>query len=293
MSSHLQPVTITTAMKALKIEKTVRGMKKLRESLKETVGFVPTMGYLHDGHLSLVRQAKKENDHVVVSIFVNPTQFGPKEDFNTYPRSIKEDITLLQKASTDVVFLPDVSDLYPKGFETYVSLKNLSSKLEGEIRPGHFTGVATIVTMLFNIIQPTRAYFGQKDAQQVLVIKKMVENLHVPVDIMVGKTIREPDGLAMSSRNVFLSPTQRKQASILFKALLLANQLFESGENQSETIKEEMTRLINSTTGKIDYISIADTETLEELNTIKKSALVSLAVRFGKTRLIDNITLKK
>ena len=271
---------------------TIPDMTYLRSNLKAPVGFVPTMGYLHEGHMSLVRKARAENKSVVVSIYVNPTQFGPKEDLSKYPRNLDRDLAMLEKEGTDVVFFPSDKEMYPAGYDTWVTMDNLTKPLEGDSRPTHFCGVTTIVTKLFNIVRPANAYFGQKDAQQALVIKKMVADLNMNLVVMVCPTIREPDGLAMSSRNVYLNPEQRKTAPILYKSLLLAEDMFAIGERNAAVILEQMTTVIQKEPlAKIDYISISDTETLAGLKTIEKSALVSMAVRFGKTRLIDNIIL--
>lgn len=275
----------------IKTIKSISGMKKYRNTLKGAVGFIPTMGYLHAGHLSLVKQAKKENDHVIVSIFVNPKQFGPKEDFQSYPRNTKRDIKLLKSVGTDILFLPEAAEIYPNGYMTYVNVLDITTRLEGKVRPGHFEGVATVLTKLFNIIHPTKAYFGQKDAQQVAVVRKLIVDLNIPVKVIVSQTVREPDGLAMSSRNVFLTPSERKEARVLSQSLFLARDLYKKGERKAKKINSEMEKLIKKTSGKIDYISIADKETLKELEKIENGALVSLAVRFGKTRLIDNIVL--
>ena len=272
--------------------KTIPDMPYLRLNLKEPVGLVPTMGYLHEGHMSLVRKARAENKSVVVSIYVNPTQFSPQEDLSTYPRDLERDLAMLDKEGTDAVFFPADKEMYPAGYDTWVTVENLTKPLEGDSRPTHFRGVTTIVNKLFNIVRPTNAYFGQKDAQQALVIKKMAADLNVNLKVVVCSTVREPDGLAMSSRNVYLSPEQQKAAPVLYKSLLLAKDLFASGERNAAAILEQMTALIQKEPlAKIDYISISDTETLAELKTIKKSALVSMAVRFGNTRLIDNIIL--
>lgn len=276
----------------MKIVKNIAEFKKIRANVHETIGFVPTMGFLHDGHLSLVKQAKADNSQAVVSIFVNPKQFEPHEDFQKYPRDTERDLKLLESVQTDIVFLPTVEELYPEEFETYVSLTTISKKLEGAVRPSHFAGVATILTKLFHIVQPTRSYFGQKDAQQVAVVKKMVSDLNFPTEILVGATIREKDGLAMSSRNVYLSEAQRKEASILYQSLILAQEMVKEGKKNSETIKTAMKQLIETTSGKIDYISIADTQTLDEIDTLSNNALISLAVRFGNTRLIDNVIIE-
>ena len=272
--------------------KTIPDMTYLRSNLKEPVGFVPTMGYLHEGHMSLVRKAKAENKSVVVSIYVNPTQFGPKEDLSKYPRNLDRDLAMLDKEGTDAVFFPNDKEMYPAGYDTWVIVDNLTKPLEGDSRPTHFRGVTTIVTKLFNIVRPTKAYFGQKDAQQALVIKKMAIDLNMNLDVVVRPTLREPDGLAMSSRNVYLNPEQRKEAPVLYKSLLLAKDMFAIGERNAAAILEQMTVMIQKESlAQIDYISIANTETLAELKTIEKSALVSMAVRFGNTRLIDNIML--
>jgi pantoate--beta-alanine ligase len=271
---------------------TIPDMAYLRNNLKEPVGFVPTMGFLHEGHMSLVKKARSENKTVVVSIYVNPTQFGPKEDLSKYPRDLPRDLAMLEKEGADVVFFPSDKEMYPDGYDTWVTVENLTKPLEGDARPTHFRGVTTIVNKLFNIVRPTSAYFGQKDAQQVLVIKKMATDLNMNLKVVVCPTIREPDGLAMSSRNVYLNPEQRKAAPVLNKSLLLAKELFTGGERNTTVILKQMTSLIQKEQlADIDYISISDTATLAELKTINNSALVSMAVRFGNTRLIDNIIL--
>jgi len=271
---------------------TIPDMTYLRLNLKEPVGFVPTMGYLHEGHMSLVRKARAENKTVIASIYVNPTQFGPREDLSKYPRDLPRDLAMLDKEGADVVFFPSDKEMYPTGYDTWVTVDNLTKPLEGDSRPTHFRGVTTIVTKLFNIVRPTNAYFGQKDAQQALVIKKMAVDLNMNLKVVVCPTIREPDGLAMSSRNVYLNPEQRKLVPVLYQSLLLAKDIFAIGERNADVILEQMTTLIQKEPlAKIDYISISDTETLAELKTIQKSALVSMAVKFGNTRLIDNIIL--
>ncbi len=268
-------------------------IKALRQKLAGTVGFVPTMGYLHQGHLALVRKAKTENSAAIVSIYVNPTQFGPREDFGAYPRDLDRDLQLLRTEGTDVVFVPTDDDMYPPGFSTWVDVGKITERLEGTSRPGHFRGVATVVAKLFGIVQPTRAYFGQKDAQQVVVIKRMVADLNMDVEIVVVPTMRESDGLAMSSRNIYLSFQERQAATILFKALTLAQRLWRHGEGDAEKIRRQMTSLIQKEPlAQIDYVSIADDDTLEELNSLDRPAVASLAVRIGKTRLIDNMPLK-
>jgi pantoate--beta-alanine ligase len=268
-------------------------VRALRQKLSGTVGFVPTMGYLHEGHLALVKQARIENSAVIVSIYVNPTQFGPREDFGAYPRDLNRDLDLLREGGVDIVFVPSDDQMYSPEFSTWVDVEGVSKQLEGACRPGHFRGVATVVAKLFNIVQPTKAYFGQKDAQQVVVIKRMVADLNMAVEIVVVPTVREGDGLAMSSRNIYLSPEERKAATVLFRALTLARQLRLGGEKDAGKIRRQMTALIQKEPlAKTDYVSIVDAETMEELNLIERSALASLAVRIGKTRLIDNMSLE-
>lgn len=267
----------------------IEDLRKARLKLRGSIGFIPTMGYLHEGHTSLIQLAKKENSHVIVSIFVNPKQFENTKDALLYPRDIHQDLEILKKNHTDIVFLPSVEEIYPLNFQTYVQVKRLSNRLEGEKRPGHFNAVATIVTKLFHITQPNRAYFGQKDAVQVCVIQTMTKDLNMPVEIIIGETIRESDGLAKSSRNIFLSPHQRTEAIVIFQALLQARKLYESGVTNSSKIKLEMKRIIRKSSGIIEYISISDPTTLLEIKKIQKRALISLAVMFGTTRLIDNI----
>jgi pantoate--beta-alanine ligase len=280
---------ITRRMEVLK---TVAEIEELRRKLPAPVGFVPTMGYLHEGHLVLVRQARAENASVVVSIFVNPTQFGPHEDFKEYPRDPQRDLALLEKEGTDVVFMPPVDEIYPPGFSSWVEVGKIAQRLEGASRPGHFRGVATVVARLFDIVQPDRAYFGQKDAQQLLVVRKMVAELDMKLEVIGVPTVREPDGLAMSSRNTYLNPQERKAALVLYQALMLAQRLFSEGEKDAKLIRRQMRELIQKQPlADIDYISIADAETLDELDEVKPPALVSLAVKIGKTRLIDNVVV--
>jgi pantoate--beta-alanine ligase len=276
----------------MKVIEKIAEMRKIRRRLAEPVGFVPTMGYLHEGHLALVKRAREENKSVVVSIFVNPTQFGPKEDFKSYPRDTKRDLKML-KPLTDIVFMPISLEMYPEDFDTWVVPGGVAERLEGAARPGHFRGVTTIVAKLFNIVQPTRAYFGQKDAQQVAVVKKMAADLNMNLEIIACPTVREADGLAMSSRNVYLSPEQRRSALVLFKALALAQKLWGQGDNEAGTIRRRMVELIEKEPlAEINYISVAYPDTLKEMHRIKPPALVSLAVRFGNTRLIDNVVLE-
>lgn len=276
----------------MKVVNSVAEMRAVRRGLTGSVGLVPTMGYLHEGHLALVRRARSENETVVVSIFVNPTQFGAGEDFQTYPRDPERDLALLQGEEADVVFMPPAEEMYPAHFSTWVDVQQITERLEGAFRPGHFRGVATVVAKLFNIVEPTRAYFGQKDAQQLIVIKRMVSDLNMNLELVAVPTVREPDGLAMSSRNTYLSPKERQAALVLWQALDLANQLWSEGERNAGKIRQKMKALIDSEPlAQIDYISVADAESLEELGEIDRPALVSLAVRVGKTRLIDNIVL--
>jgi pantoate--beta-alanine ligase len=276
----------------MKVVSTIAEFKETRRHIAGTIGFVPTMGYLHEGHLFLARRAKAENDVSVVSIFVNPTQFGPKEDFARYPRDPERDLALLEKERTDLVLMPPVEEMYPPGISTWVDVEGVTKRLEGAARPGHFRGVTTVVAKLFNIVEPTRAYFGQKDAQQAMVIQKMVTDLNMNLEVVVVPTQREPDGLAMSSRNVYLNPEERQAAVVLWKSMSLAQGLWQKGERDAEKLRHDMVALINKEPlARVDYVSIADPLTLDELSHIKGSALVSMAVYFGKTRLIDNMTL--
>jgi len=277
----------------MKIVDKIDDMKRLRRRLAEPVGLVPTMGYLHEGHLSLVRQARAENPSVVVSIFVNPTQFGPQEDFDSYPRDTRRDLALLAKEGTDVVFMPSVAEMYPEPFDSWIEVGKVTERLEGASRPGHFRGVVTVCAKLFNIVQPTTAYFGQKDAQQAVVIKKMVAELNMDLKIITLPTVREPDGLAVSSRNTYLNPDERQAAVVLYQALSLAQKLWSQGETDAQHLRQEMTGLIKKQPlATIDYVSVADAETLDELEKVKPPALISLAVKIGTTRLIDNIVLE-
>jgi pantoate--beta-alanine ligase len=261
------------------------------ERLKgKTIGFVPTMGALHEGHLSLIRKAHKENDLVVVSIFVNPTQFAPHEDFKKYPRNLKHDAKLCQEEGADVIFAPDVRQIYPPNYRTYVTVEGLSEVLCGKFRPGHFKGVATVVTKLFNIVAPRVAYFGQKDAQQAIIIKKMAQDLNLPVKVKIMPTIRERDGLAMSSRNYYLNKDERKDAAILYQALRLAKNLIRQGKRDPRDIIHKMKRIIDQKkNSKIQYVSIVDLRNLNPVNKIRGKVLIALAVFIGKARLIDNI----
>jgi len=278
----------------MKILYEIAEVKRWRRKLSGSVGFVPTMGYLHEGHIELVRQARGENKNVAVSIFVNPTQFGPHEDFTTYPRDPDRDLSLLKQEKVVVVFMPDAEEIYPPQSSTWVEVGNVTERLEGAFRPGHFRGVATVVAKLFGVVEPTRAYFGQKDAQQLVVIRRMVSDLNMNVKVVAVPTVRELDGLAISSRNVYLDPDERESAVVLYRALSRAQKLWGKGERSAELLRKEMTSLIESEPrATIDYVSIADPETLEELEQIEDHALVSMAVTIGKTRLIDSMTLGK
>jgi len=277
----------------MKVVEKISEMRRLRQQIAEPVGLVPTMGYLHEGHLALVERARAENSSVVASIFVNPTQFGPQEDFKHYPRDHELDLSILEKEKTDIVFMPSVAEMYPEPFDSWVEVSKITKHLEGAARPGHFRGVATVVAKLFNIVQPSRAYFGQKDAQQSIVIRKMVADLNMNLEIITIPTVREADGLAMSSRNIYLNSEQRQAATVLYQALSLAKQLWSHGEKDAERIRQQMLTLVQrQPLTDIDYVSIADNETLDELDTVSPPALVSLAVRIGKTRLIDNVVLE-
>jgi pantoate--beta-alanine ligase len=271
---------------------TVAEARTARAALSGSVGFVPTMGALHEGHLTLVRKARAANDHVFVSIFVNPTQFAPSEDFTAYPRDLQRDLDLLVKEGVDYVFTPSTQEMYPPGSETYVDVGSIAEPLEGTFRPGHFRGVATVVLKLFNMVRPTRAYFGRKDAQQLAVIRRMVRDLGLDVEIVPLETVREPDGLAMSSRNAYLNPVERQAAVCLWNALSLAREMWTRGARDAEAFRRRMGEVIEEEElARIDYVSVADPETLQELERIHGKALVSLAVRLGRTRLIDNIML--
>jgi pantoate--beta-alanine ligase len=271
---------------------TIEKLRQARAGIG-SLGLVPTMGYLHQGHLSLVRHAQAECGASAVSIFVNPTQFGPREDFTRYPRDIERDLAMLLDAGVDLVFAPEVAEMYPDGYGTDVVVRGSTERLEGELRPGHFVGVATVVCKLLNIIQPSRAYFGQKDAQQCVVVRQMVRDLNIPTTIIVAPTLREPDGLAMSSRNVYLTPEQRAAAPVLYRALQLAQAQYDAGERRAAPLREQIrATLAAEPLAQPEYVSVAHPLVLRELDQIDGAgALISLAVRFGKTRLIDNLLL--
>jgi pantoate--beta-alanine ligase len=257
-----------------------------------TVGLVPTMGYFHDGHLKLMKEAKKENDRVIVSLFVNPTQFGPSEDFNCYPKDMNRDKLVAESVGVDVIFAPTKEEMYPESYQTWVEVEQLSQGLCGASRPGHFRGVTTVVTKLFMILMPDRAYFGQKDAQQLRVIRRMVRDLNIPIEIRPVPIVREPDGLAMSSRNVYLSPAERRAALVLSRALTVAEKMALSGEREVVQLRQKMLEVLQAEPmAKTEYLQFVDDETLEPVEKVQQPVLVALAVRIGKTRLIDNIVI--
>ncbi|WPX08109.1 pantoate--beta-alanine ligase [Anaerocellum danielii] len=274
----------------------IQEMKEIVKRLKKegkSVGFVPTMGYLHEGHLSLVRFSKQQNDITVMSIFVNPIQFGPNEDYDRYPRDFERDKRLAEKEGVDYIFNPSVKEMYPEDFKTVVSVKKITEIMCGKSRPGHFDGVATVVLKLFNIVNPDRAYFGQKDAQQLAVIKQMVKDLNLDVEIIPCPIVREQDGLAMSSRNVYLSEEERKSATVLYRALNLAKEMIEKGEKDVSTIKKAMEEMIlKEKYTEIDYIEFVNNETFEIISKVEGKVLIALAVFIGKARLIDNIVVE-
>lgn len=282
-------------IKMILIENTV---KKVRETVKEwksqglTVGLVPTMGYLHEGHQSLIKKAVNENDRVVVSIFVNPIQFAPNEDLETYPRDLEKDSLLCNSTGADLIFHPQPEEMYPDGFSTQVVMNNLTTELCGKTRPTHFSGVCTVVSKLFNIVKPDRAYFGEKDAQQLAIIKRMVKDLNLDIEIVGCPIVREADGLAKSSRNTYLNSSERKAALILSKSIQLGKKMVADGEKSSQTVINAMTDLIKTESlAKIDYVSIVNAETIEPVDTISGEILTAVAVYIGKTRLIDNFMI--
>lgn len=280
----------------MQIIKTIHEMQELSERVRlsgKRVGVVPTMGYLHAGHISLIETARGISDVVITTIFVNPTQFGPGEDFERYPRDFERDRRLAIRAGSDVLFCPDVREMYPEGYATYVEVENISKVLEGKFRPTHFRGVTTVVMKLLNITKPHVAVFGQKDAQQAFIVRKMVQELNLDVAIHVAPIVREPDGLAMSSRNVYLSPTERANATVLYQSLQLAEQRIQAGERSVEQLRSEMLSLIaGSSSTQVDYVAFVRPDTFQEIEQIEPpSVLALLAVRFGSTRLIDNMLI--
>jgi pantoate--beta-alanine ligase len=276
----------------MKIAETLEELWKECNRLKAPIGLVPTMGYLHEGHLSLVRQASQECASVVVSIYVNPTQFGPREDLGKYPRDLERDLSMLEAENVDLVWTPSDEIMYPRGYQTWVIVEDVTRPLEGSIRQGHFRGVATVVAKLFNAVQPQKAYFGQKDAQQVAVIRHMTRDLNFPIQIVVCPTVREADGLALSSRNVYLDPEERKAAVVLSRGLFTARAAFEAGERDAVTLRKlVLDTLATEPMVNVQYVSCADPDSLNELDGQIERGLISLAVMIGKTRLIDNVVL--
>ncbi|MBN1123816.1 MAG: pantoate--beta-alanine ligase [Sedimentisphaerales bacterium] len=279
----------------MQIVKTIAEVRRLVSTVRQEgkrIGFVPTMGALHNGHVSLMKTARKQCDYVVVSIFVNPTQFGPSEDFEKYPRNLDSDAITCRKTGVDLVFAPSVKDMYPRENWTWVEVENLTKSLCGAHRPGHFRGVTTVCTKLFNIVDSDMAFFGQKDAQQAIVIRRMMADLHLPLEIVICPTVRESDGLAVSSRNQYLKPTERKDASLLYHALTICEDLARKGENRVKVLIAAMQQVLGRSVAiEPEYIQIVDLDTLEPLETIDRPALVALAARLGTTRLIDNIIL--
>lgn len=279
-------------MRIVRSTQDLRGIISEAKRKGKSIGFVPTMGYLHEGHLSLARRARGENDLVVMSIFVNPLQFGANEDYEDYPRDLSRDAPLAESAGVDVLFCPGVAEMYPRGYATFVEVEGITGVLCGASRPGHFRGVTTVVAKLFGLVQPDRAYFGQKDAQQLRVIEKMVEDLNMPVEVVPCPTVREPDGLAMSSRNTYLGPREREAARVLSRSLRRAEEAIRAGERDANRIREQVEAMIREEPlAEIDYVSVNDGVTLREVERIGDRVMVALAVRIGKTRLIDNLQM--
>ena len=276
----------------MRVISTVSDFRETHQRTPRPLGLAPTMGSLHEGHMALVHRARSDNACVAVSIFVNPAQFGPSEDYSTYPRDIESDLSKLEEAGVDLAFVPSTEEMYPEGFDTYVDVGGIAGRLEGEFRPGHFKGVATVVCKLLSIVRPDRAYFGHKDAQQCLVVGRLSAALNLGAEIVVVPTVREADGLALSSRNSRLVPEERMASLVLYRSLCLAKSLWEGGMRDAEEVRRQMRALIDKEPlARPDYVSIASANTLEELEMISHPALVSLAVRIGSIRLIDNVTL--
>ena len=276
----------------MKVVTHLNELQAARQQLKEPVGLIPTMGYLHEGHISLILAARQDCASVVVSVFVNPSQFGPAGDFSSYPRNLPRDIEMLQGAGVDLLWTPIENEMYPEGYQTWVSFEEVTKPLEGAVRPGHFRGVATIVSKFFNAVHPQLVYFGQKDAQQVVTIRQLARDLNYPIDIVVCPIIREADGLAMSSRNTYLSPTERQAASVLYRALSSAKDAFTNGEHNASELRTRMQEIIaGEALAQVQYVSCADPDALQELQGDVSYALLSLAVSIGKTRLIDNMII--
>jgi pantoate--beta-alanine ligase len=278
---------------SIKTITTIPELRAARRALPAPVGLVPTMGYLHEGHLSLVRRARGDCASVAASIFVNPSQFGPGEDLAAYPRDLPRDLDLLEKAGADLAWIPTPEIIYPAGYQTWIMVEEVTRGLEGTMRPGHFRGVTTVVAKLFNAVQPDKAYFGQKDAQQAVVVRQMVKDLNFPVDIVICPTVREADGLAMSSRNTYLKPDERQAATVLFRALSAAQAAYHSGERQAERLRQIMADTLDAEPlARRQYVSCADPDSLEEIQGEAGNVLLSMAVFVGKTRLIDNLLLE-
>ncbi|MEP6644416.1 MAG: pantoate--beta-alanine ligase [Acidobacteriaceae bacterium] len=279
-------------MRIVRTVEEMRGASRTARCQGQRVGFVPTMGALHEGHLSLVRMAQAQSDLTAVSIFVNPLQFGPQEDLDKYPRTFERDCELLEKEGVDILFAPAVEEMHPTGAATYVVVEGLSDRLCGKSRPGHFRGVTTVVAKLFNVVEPDRAFFGQKDAAQVAIIQRMGRDLRLPTEIVVGPIVREKDGLAMSSRNAYLTAAERQSALALYRSLTRVRELFEQGDrNSAKLIEEGMKELAGNSSVRLDYLEIVDPETLESVTEILRPSLVAVAAFLGKTRLIDNTVL--
>lgn len=276
----------------MKVVTTLAELRDGRIEFHDPFGLVPTMGFLHEGHLSLIRRAREECSSVCVSIFVNPTQFSPDEDLDAYPRDLENDLSLLEAEGVDLVWTPTVDEMYPSEYQTWIMVEKLTQVLEGANRPGHFRGVATVVAKLFNAVQPDRAYFGQKDAQQAIVIQRMARDLNFHLEVVVCPTLREPDGLAMSSRNTYLDRDQRSAATILYRALTAAVEAFETGENNADALRDLMSDALSTEPlARTQYVSVADPVTLEEITGPVERALFSMAVYVGETRLIDNVVI--
>jgi len=276
----------------MEVVSSVADLRAARARLSAPVGLVPTMGYLHEGHLSLARRARSENESTIATIFVNPTQFDPHEDIARYPRDLQGDLDLLAREGMDLVFAPPVEEVYPPDFRTYVVVEGITGRLEGASRPHHFRGVATVLCKIFNLTKPSRAYFGEKDAQQFRVIRQMVRDLNFDLEIVPCPTVREPDGLAMSSRNAYLNPEERQAATVLYRALAAARRSFAQGERDAGRLRAAMHAVLDGEPlAQVDYISVADPDGLQELERVEKRALASLAVFIGSIRLIDNVVL--
>ena len=280
-------------MRVIEKIKDLKAIIRSQKSSGKTIGLVTTMGYLHDGHLSLVKASRDENDFTIMSIFVNPTQFGPNEDFDSYPRDMERDTKLAEAAGVDVIFAPSKDEMYPDGYKTYVEVEDITNVLCGKSRPGHFRGVTTVVAKLFNIVEPDKAYFGQKDAQQVIVLRKMVKDLNMNLEIVTCPIVRESDGLAMSSRNTYLSPEERSGALALSQSLFEAEKIIKDGERDAAKIIGYIKNRISQVeVAEIDYVEITDIDDLKSVEHIAGKVLIALAVRFGRTRLIDNVIVE-